>query len=153
MPGARLEIAELLILHLVELAEELDHLLILVAMVSGDVVSRAVPQRTPDDRDLFLTHHLARVLQMHEVLELECDVMKLHVRTGEEIHGVMIWIAAHEAEEIADPVGDAKAEHPLVECHGALDVGREKGDVPEPERPNTGNPRLLGEIVPFLEQL
>src|SRR5215467_3722966 len=38
MPGARLEIAELLVLHLVELAEELDHLVVLVAMVGGDVV-------------------------------------------------------------------------------------------------------------------
>src|SRR5215468_8686905 len=153
MPGARLEIAELLILHLVELAEELDHLLILVAMVGGDVVSRAVPQRTPDDRDLFLAHHLARVLQMHEVLELERDVMKFHVRTGEEVHGVMIRIAAHEAEEIADPVGDAKAEHPLVERHGALDVRRVEGDVSELERPDTGDLRVLGEIAPFLEQL
>src|SRR6516165_5377619 len=153
MPGARLEIAELLVLHLVELAEELDHLLILVAMVSGDVVSWAVPQRTPDDRDLFLAHHLARVLQMHEVLELERDVMKLHVRTGEEVHGVMIRIAAHEAEEIADPVGDAKAEHSLVERHGALDVRREKGDMSELERTDTGNLGVFGEVAPFLEQL
>src|SRR6516225_10379047 len=59
VPRARFEIAELLVLHLVELAEELDNLLILVAMVSGDVVSRTVPQRTPDDRNLFLTHDLA----------------------------------------------------------------------------------------------
>src|SRR5262249_24109170 len=54
VPRARFEIAELLILHLVELAEELDDLLILVAMVIGDVVAWAVPQRAPNDRDLFL---------------------------------------------------------------------------------------------------
>src|SRR5262245_3028282 len=42
VPRARFEIAQLLILHLVELAEEFDDLLILVAMVSGDVMSRAV---------------------------------------------------------------------------------------------------------------
>src|SRR5215467_3200275 len=90
---------------------------------------------------------------MHEVLELERDVMKLHVRTGEEVHGVMIRIAAHEAEEIADPVGDAKAEHPLVERHGALDVGRVEGDMSELERPDTGDLRVLGEVAPFLEQL
>src|SRR5262249_15269869 len=59
VPPAPLRTTELLILHLVELAEELDDLLILVAMVSGDVVSRAVPQRAPDDRDLFLAHDLA----------------------------------------------------------------------------------------------
>src|SRR5215510_10114598 len=90
---------------------------------------------------------------MHEVLELERDVMKLHVRTGEEVHGVMIRIATHEAEEIANPVGDAKAQHPLVECHGALDVGCEEGDMSQLERPDTGDLRVLGEIAPFLEQL
>src|SRR6516164_5125163 len=79
--------------------------------------------------------------------------MKRHVRAGEEVHGVMIRIAAHEAEEIADPVGDAKAEHPLVERHGALDVGRVEGDVSELERPDAGDMRVLGEVVPFLEQL
>src|SRR5262245_63222872 len=90
---------------------------------------------------------------MHEVLELERDVMKLHVRTGEEVHGMMVGIAAHEAEEIADPVGDAKAQLALVECHGALDVGRVEGDMSELERPDTGDLRVLGEIAPFLEQL
>src|SRR5262249_51950796 len=59
VPRAWFEVAEFLILHLVELAEELDNLLILVAMVSGDVVSRTVPQRAPDDRNLFLAHDLA----------------------------------------------------------------------------------------------
>ena len=79
--------------------------------------------------------------------------MKLHVRTGEEIHGVMIRIAAHEAEEIADPVGDAKAEHPLVKCDGALDIRRVEGDVSELERPDTGDMRVLAEIAPLLEQV
>src|SRR3954464_4751002 len=58
VPGARLEIAEFLVRHLVELAEELNDLLILVAMIGGDVVTGAVPQRSPDDRHLFLSHQL-----------------------------------------------------------------------------------------------
>src|SRR5205809_885071 len=93
VPRARLEVAELLVLHLVELAEELDDLPILVAMIGGDVVSGPVPQRTPNDRDPLLSHRLARILQMHEVLELERDVVKLGLGAAEKIHGVMIGIA------------------------------------------------------------
>src|SRR5579884_3458070 len=51
MPGPRLEIAELLVDHLVELAEELDDLVVRIAVVGGDVVAGAVAQRSPDDRD------------------------------------------------------------------------------------------------------
>src|SRR5215211_8801602 len=62
MPGTRLEISELLVEHLIELAEELDHVVVVVAVVGGDVVAGAVAQRPPDDRDLLLPQHLARVL-------------------------------------------------------------------------------------------
>ena len=65
----------------------------------------------------------------------------------------MIGVAAHEAEEIADPVGDAEAQHLLVERHGSLDVRREEGDVPELERSDAGDLLVLAEIAPFLEQL
>src|SRR4029077_13634742 len=113
VPGARLEIAELLVGPLVELAEELDDLFVLVAMIGGDVVTGPMPQRSPDDRHLFLSHQLARVLQVHEILELKGDVMKFGIGSGEEVHGVMIAVAAHEAEEVADPVGNAKTQHLL----------------------------------------
>src|SRR5262245_10231336 len=152
VPRPRLEIPKLLVFHLIELAEELDDLLVLVTVIGGDVVSRAVPQGTPDDRNPLLPHHLARVLQMYEILELERDMMKRHVRAAEEVHGVMIRIAAHEAEEVADPIGDAKAEHLLVESDGALDVRRVESDVSELERADAGDLRMLAEIAPFLEQ-
>src|SRR5436190_19386630 len=90
---------------------------------------------------------------MDEVFELERDVMQLHVRPGKEVHGVMIGITAHETEEIPDPVRHAKAEHLLVESDGALNIGREEGDVPELERADAGNLLVLAEITPFLEQL
>src|SRR6516165_8400497 len=90
---------------------------------------------------------------MDEILELDRDVMELHVRPADEIASVMIGIAAHEAEEIADPVGDAKAEHLLVEADGTLDVGREKGDMPELQRTDAGDLLVLAEIAPVLEQL
>src|SRR5438094_963351 len=90
---------------------------------------------------------------MDEILELERDVVKLRLRTAEEVHGVVIGVAAHEAEEIADPVGDAEAEHLLVEGNRALDVGGEKRDVPDLERADAGHLLVLAEIAPFLEQV
>src|SRR5271166_793395 len=89
---------------------------------------------------------------MDEILELERDVMKLDVRPAEEVHGVMIGIAAHEAEEIADPVGDAKTEHLLVEADSALDVGGEECHVSKLERDDAGELLVLAEIAPILEQ-
>src|SRR5271166_1350843 len=38
VPGPRLEIAELLVLHLIELAEQFDHLIVGIAVIGGDVV-------------------------------------------------------------------------------------------------------------------
>src|SRR5258708_18030085 len=61
MPGPRLEIAEVLVHHLVELAEEFDHLILRTAVIGGDVVPAAAAQRSPDDRDLALVAQLARI--------------------------------------------------------------------------------------------
>src|SRR5580700_9643828 len=68
MPGPRLEIAEVLVDHLVEFAEEFDHLVVRVAVIGGDVVARAVAQRAPDDRDLALAEQVAGILQVDEIL-------------------------------------------------------------------------------------
>jgi hypothetical protein len=38
VPGPRLEIAELLVFHLIELAEQFDHLIVRIAVIGGDVV-------------------------------------------------------------------------------------------------------------------
>src|SRR5215472_8130959 len=59
VPGPRLEIAELLVLHLVELAKQFDHLIVGIAVIGGDVVARAVAQRSPDDRNLLLPEQVA----------------------------------------------------------------------------------------------
>src|SRR5207248_1559255 len=90
---------------------------------------------------------------MDEVLQLERDVVKLRLRTAEEIHGVMIGIAAHEAEEITDPVGHTEAEHLLVEANGALDIRSEKRHVAKLERPDAGDLLVLAEITPVLEEI
>src|SRR5580704_13837146 len=67
MPGPRLEVAEVLVDHLVELAEELDHLIVGVAVVGGDVVPWPMAQRAPDDRNLALAEQVAGILQVDEV--------------------------------------------------------------------------------------
>ena len=90
---------------------------------------------------------------MDEVLQLEGDMVQLHVRPGEEVHAVMVWIAAHETEEIADPVGDAKAENLLVESDRALDIRSKEGDMAELERSDPGDLLVLAQIAPVLEQL
>ena len=54
MPWPRLEIAEFLVDHLIEFAEEFDDLIVRIAMIGGDVVPGAVAQRPPDDRDFLL---------------------------------------------------------------------------------------------------
>src|SRR5689334_1418144 len=62
MPGARLEVAQLLILHLVELAEQLDHLIIRLAIIDRDVMARPMADRAPDDVDLVPGEHVAGIL-------------------------------------------------------------------------------------------
>ncbi len=79
VPGARIEDADLLVQNLVELGEELDHLLVGIAMIDRHVVPGAVPQRSPDDRDAVLRKHVAAVLQVREVAQLERKVMQVGV--------------------------------------------------------------------------
>ena len=104
VPGTRLEIAERLVLHLVELGVELDHLVVVIAVVGRDVMARALAQRAPDDRDAPLPEQVAGILDVDEILELERHVMQLDVLALDEVHGVVVRVAAHEHEEIADPV-------------------------------------------------
>src|SRR5207248_7136759 len=79
VPGTRIEEAELLVQDLIELGEELDHVLVGIAMIDRHVVSGAVPQRSPDDRDAVLRKHVATVLYREEVADLEGDMV--HPRT------------------------------------------------------------------------
>jgi hypothetical protein len=50
----------------------------------------------------------------------------------------MIAAAAQKGEEVAAPVGDAKAEESAIELHHAGDVGAGIGDVAEFERHHAG---------------
>src|SRR5206468_3405240 len=75
MPGAGIEIAEFLVLHLVELNVELDVLVVEIAMVDGDVVAGAMTYRPPVDGHLAQREQLTGILDVGEILHLEGDVM------------------------------------------------------------------------------
>ena len=153
VPRPRLEVAELLVLHLVELGVELDHVIVGVVVVGRDVVARPVAQRSPDDRDRLLAEQLAGVLDLGEVLHLEGDVMHLRLLAGEEIHRVVVRPAAQEREEVLDPVGHAEAEHLRIELGDLLGVVDDEGDVAELERADADHLVMLAEIAPLREQL
>ena len=74
VPRPRIEIAQLLVLHLVELGIDLDHLIVGVAVERRDVVAGPEPHRPPDDRDVLLAEQIAGALQMREIAQLERDV-------------------------------------------------------------------------------
>src|SRR5262249_36937774 len=99
VPRARIEEAKVLVQKLVELGKELDHLSVRIAVIDRDVVSGAVPQRTPDDRYPVERKYVAAVLQMREVAELKREVVHHGALALHEIHGVVVGIAAHEHED------------------------------------------------------
>src|ERR1700682_3716437 len=109
MPRTRIEIAELFILHLVQLDVKLDILVIEIAMIDCHVVTRPMAHGSPVDLHLAEREQLAGILDVSKILHLECDVMHLGLRTAEEIYSVMVRIAAQENKIIFDPVGYSEA--------------------------------------------
>jgi len=65
----------------------------------------------------------------------------------------VIDAASHEHEEVADPVGNAKAQGLFVERGDGGGIGMVEGDVAELERPRAGAGRLDVEKAPIREQL
>src|SRR5262249_25010161 len=64
VPGARVEIAERLVLHQVHLAEELDPYLVGVAVVDGDVVADDVAAGPPHQMDVVAGEPFAGALDL-----------------------------------------------------------------------------------------
>src|SRR6476619_4176915 len=153
MPGARGEKAELLVQHLVELGKELDHVLVGIAVVDRDIVSGAVAQRSPDDRDAVMREHIATLLDRREVAHLEGDMVYLGALAADEVHGVVVRVAAHEHEEIPVPVRHLEAEYALIEIAGLLHVGNDEGAVAELYRADAHNLLVGGEVIPLGEHL
>src|SRR4051794_24852053 len=122
VPRPRIEVAERLVHHLVELGEQLDDLVVRVAVIGEDVVARPVPPRPPDDWNIPRAEVVACGLHVRPVLELERDVMHARGLALHEVHRVMIGAAAHEHEPVLDPVGHAEAEHAAVEIGECLRI-------------------------------
>ena len=153
MPGAGVEIAQFLVLELVEFDIEFDILVVEIAVIDRDVVAGPMPHRSPVDRDLPQRQEFAGVLDMGEILHLEGDVMHLGLGAADEIHRVVVGVAAQEDEEILDPVGHPEAQHAAIEIRHRLGILHHIGDVPELERAGAETLMVGAQIFPFLEQL
>src|SRR5262245_11378607 len=153
VPGTRLEVAELLVEHAVELAIELDHLAVLVLMEDRDVVARSEPQRTPQDRNVPLAKDLAGVLDVSEVAQLEGEMVHGGGVALDEVHRVMVGVAAEKYEQVFDPIGDAKAEHLFVERRDAFRIRCDIGEMADLDRTDAGGLMLLADALPLREQL
>ena len=153
MPRARVEIAERLILHLIEIRIELDGVTVVVTMKDGNVVPRSEAQWTPDNRKLGSRQHVACVNDVASIAQFKRNVVHARAFAFDKIHRMMIRIAAQENEKVVDPVGDAKTEQSLVEFGNLRGVGTEEGDMAKLERADASGVGLRFQKAPLGKQL
>ena len=134
VPRAGLEVAELLVVHPVQLGEELGQVAVGIVVIGEEVMPDAVATRAPHERITMGGEIVAGGLDVAPVAELEGDVVDLGALAVDEVDGVMVGPAAQEGEEVAHPVGDAEAEHVAVEGGDLLHVDDVEGDVSELQR-------------------
>ncbi len=116
-------------------------------------MARPVTQRSPDDRDRLQSEQVAARLNLREILHLERDMMQLGFLAGEEVHRVMVRVAAQKREEVSHPVRNTETEHLLIErCH-LLGIVDDEGDVPEFERADSRHLVMASQVAPFRKQL
>src|SRR5436190_21477537 len=89
VPRPRIEIAELLVQHLVELGEQLDDLVVRIAVIGVDVVAGAVASRSPDQLNVLGAEEVAGALNLRPVLQLEGDVVHADGLAAREVDGVV----------------------------------------------------------------
>jgi hypothetical protein len=131
VPGARFEITEFLILHLIEFGVELDELAIGAAVEDRKVVARPEPHRPISERDAVLRQVITGIAEMGRILQLEGHMVHPRGIAPQKVHRVMIRITSHEHEEIFQPIGDAKLKYRFVELGERRWICREKGDMAE----------------------
>src|SRR3984885_2246334 len=110
MPWPRFEKAKLLVVHLIEFAEEFDRHAVGVLVIDRDVVPDNVTQRPPGQLDVSFGEEIAGAFDVRPVAHLEGDVMDRGFGVAQEIHRVMVAAAAQESEKIAAPIRNAKPE-------------------------------------------
>src|SRR4029077_176866 len=79
VPRPRLEIAELLVVHQVEIGEELDRDAVGVLVIDRDVVSDEVADRTPKQLDVLAREEVAGAVDLGFVAQLEREVVNIGV--------------------------------------------------------------------------
>src|SRR5262249_39421093 len=109
VPRPRLEKAELFVVHLIHLAEEFDHHAIGIAVIDCNIVAYYMPQRSPGERDLVLGQKIGSAFDIGPLAHFKGDMMDCGLSVAQKVHGVMIAAATQKGEEVAAPVGNAKA--------------------------------------------
>src|SRR6266508_473361 len=146
MPRPRVEVAQALVEHQVELGEELEDVPVRVAVVGEEVVAGPVPAGAPHERIVVPREVVARELDVRPVAQLPADVMQpAIVLRAKQVQRVMVGVAAEEHEEVAHPVRPLEAE-PLVELGRLLDVPDEVADVAELLRTDGARAELAAEL-------
>src|SRR5258708_9618461 len=153
VPRARIEIAEFLVLHLIELDVELDELIVGTTVIDRDVVARPVTYRPPVDRHLAQREQFAGVLDVGEVLHLEGDMMHFGLGAADEINRVVIRVAAQEDKVVLDPVRHPETQYVAVEFGHCLRILHEVGDVTELKWAGAEYLVVGAEVLPFVEEL
>ena len=138
MPRPRLEIAELLIEHQVDVGEELDRDAVGVLVIDRDVVPDEVAERAPEQLDVLAREEVAGAVDLGFVAQLEREVVNIGVVGLQQIDRVVVAAAAQEGEEVAAPVRHFESEHVAIKLHGCCDVGRMKGNMAELARHDAG---------------
>src|SRR6266852_521373 len=98
----------------------------------------------PDQLDLVQAQEVARAREMGRVVELPGNVEHAGFLGGDEIHGVMVDIAAQEYEEIPQPVRQFETELVDVELLAALRIAGAHGDVADLARADAAPLRRRG---------
>jgi hypothetical protein len=93
VPWPRLEIAELLVVHDVEIGEELDRDAVGILVVDRDVVADQVADRTPEQLDVLLAEKIAGAVDLGLVAQLEGEVVNVAVVGLQQVDAVMVAAA------------------------------------------------------------
>src|SRR5882757_2389255 len=120
VPGPGFPVALVLVVHDVELGEQLDGVAVRILVVGEQVVPRPVPAGPPDQPVTLLGQVVDHGDQVRGVAHLVGDVVHAVVLlAGHEVRRVVIGVAPQEYEEVADGVRPFEAEQLLVELlHG-----------------------------------
>jgi hypothetical protein len=79
--------------------------------------------------------------------------MHLGAFASDEIHRMVVGVAAHEHKEVADPVRDTKAQHFAVELCQRLRLRGDESDMAELEHADPDHRVVIADHAPFAEQL